>query len=68
MQVWSLLMFWISLKSSFVICNAFLPVDTAYGKNKDDGEWYYYDDSTVTHSSEENVVVGSLLWKYTVML
>lgn len=32
--------------------------DTAYGKNKDDGEWYYFDDSSVTTSSEDDVVVS----------
>ncbi|GAB1602017.1 ubiquitin carboxyl-terminal hydrolase 15-like [Argonauta hians] len=29
---------------------------TAYAKNKDDGEWYYFDDSNVTPSSEDAVV------------
>ncbi|GIY84997.1 ubiquitin carboxyl-terminal hydrolase 15 [Caerostris extrusa] len=29
---------------------------TAYGKNTGTGLWYYFDDSSVTQSSEENVV------------
>jgi len=29
---------------------------TAFGLNKDDGEWYYFDDSSVSGSSEDNVV------------
>jgi len=29
---------------------------TAYAKNKDDGKWYYFDDSSVTPSSENEVV------------
>ncbi|KAL5013386.1 hypothetical protein ScPMuIL_007656 [Solemya velum] len=29
---------------------------TAFAKNKNDGEWYYYDDSSCTHSSEDAVV------------
>ncbi|XP_054720476.1 ubiquitin carboxyl-terminal hydrolase 4-like [Uloborus diversus] len=29
---------------------------TAYGKNKLNGLWYYFDDSSVTQSSEDNVV------------
>ena len=35
----------------------FLPSDTAYGKNKIDGNWYYFDDSNVSPSSEDAVVV-----------
>ena len=31
-------------------------VDTAYGKNKTDGNWYYFDDSSVTQTNEEAVV------------
>lgn len=30
--------------------------DTAYAKNKLDGLWYYFDDSTVSSASEENTV------------
>ena len=29
---------------------------TAYAKNIDDGQWYYYDDSRVSISSEDSVV------------
>merc|ERR1712152_8236 len=29
---------------------------TAYGKNKIDGNWYYFDDSSVTQTNEEAVV------------
>ena len=32
--------------------------DTAYGKNKDDGRWYHFDDSSVTPISESGVVVS----------
>ena len=31
---------------------------TAYAKNKDDGKWYYFDDSSVTESSESSCVVS----------
>ena len=31
-------------------------LDTAYGKNKTDGNWYYFDDSSVTQTNEEAVV------------
>lgn len=34
---------------------------TAYGKNKDDGQWYYFDDSSVSSVNEENVVVSTFL-------
>merc|ERR1712211_126128 len=29
---------------------------TAYGKNKDDGRWYHFDDSSVTPISENAIV------------
>ncbi|KAK3103303.1 hypothetical protein FSP39_018356, partial [Pinctada imbricata] len=29
---------------------------TAYGKNKDDGQWYYFDDSSVSSASEDDIV------------
>lgn len=32
--------------------------DTAYAKNKDDGNWYYFDDSSVSESSEDSVCVS----------
>lgn len=31
--------------------------DTAYAKNKDLNQWFYFDDSSVTKASEESVVV-----------
>ena len=36
--------------------------DTAYGKNKDDGRWYHFDDSSVTPISENAVVVSETLY------
>uniref|UniRef100_A0A8C2J979 Ubiquitin carboxyl-terminal hydrolase 4 n=1 Tax=Cyprinus carpio TaxID=7962 RepID=A0A8C2J979_CYPCA len=30
---------------------------TAYGKNKMDGKWYYFDDSSVSSSTEDQIVV-----------
>ena len=39
----------------------FLPSDTAFAQNKDDGEWYYFDDSSVSASSEESAVVSPVL-------
>ena len=33
------------------------PLDTAYSKNKDDGRWYHFDDSSVTPITEGTVVV-----------
>ena len=35
----------------------FCSPDTAFGKNKDDGKWYYFDDANVSPSSEDSVVV-----------
>lgn len=32
--------------------------DTAYGKNKVDGKWYYFDDSSVSSASEDQIVVS----------
>jgi len=32
-------------------------LDTAYAKNKDDGRWYYFDDSSVSPASADSVVV-----------
>ena len=29
---------------------------TAYGKNREDHQWHYFDDSNVSQASEENVV------------
>lgn len=33
-------------------------IDIVYVKNKDDGEWYYFDDSSVTLFLEDDVVVS----------
>uniref|UniRef100_A0A8C7FUL2 Ubiquitin carboxyl-terminal hydrolase 4 n=1 Tax=Oncorhynchus kisutch TaxID=8019 RepID=A0A8C7FUL2_ONCKI len=33
-----------------------LPADTAYGKNKADGKWHYFDDSSVSAASEDQIV------------
>ena len=49
-----------SLSSSLVVhalTRMWLISDTAYAKNKDDGNWYYFDDSNVSPSSEDAVVV-----------
>lgn len=35
----------------------FFFTDTAYGKNKVDGKWYYFDDSSVSSASEDQIVV-----------
>ena len=35
----------------------FSVADTAYAKNKDDGRWYHFDDSSVTPIGEGTVVV-----------
>lgn len=32
-------------------------IDTAYAKNKTDGKWYYFDDSSVSSASEDQIVV-----------
>lgn len=34
-----------------------ISADTAYGKNKDDGEWYSFDDSSVSQTTADSVVV-----------
>ena len=33
--------------------------DTAYGKNRFDGKWYYFDDSSVSSSDEASVCSNS---------
>uniref|UniRef100_A0A8C3LG08 Ubiquitin carboxyl-terminal hydrolase 4 n=1 Tax=Chrysolophus pictus TaxID=9089 RepID=A0A8C3LG08_CHRPC len=33
-----------------------LPTDTAYAKNKVNGKWYYFDDSSVSLASEDQIV------------
>lgn len=32
--------------------------DTSYACNKDNGQWYYFDDSKVTYAREEQIVVS----------
>ena len=39
--------------------------DTSYAKNKDNGQWYYFDDSKVTYAREEQIVVSLLFILYT---
>uniref|UniRef100_A0A8C7TZ91 Ubiquitin carboxyl-terminal hydrolase 4 n=1 Tax=Oncorhynchus mykiss TaxID=8022 RepID=A0A8C7TZ91_ONCMY len=42
---------------SFIIFLQYLlPADTAYGKNKADGKWHYFDDSSVSAASEDQIV------------
>lgn len=38
-----------------------LSLDTAYAKNKDDGKWYNFDDSSVSPASEDQIVVSVLI-------
>lgn len=33
-------------------------LDTAFAKNKDDGKWYYFDDSSVSTASEDQIVAS----------
>lgn len=47
-----------------------LLTDTAYAKNKVNGKWYYFDDSSVSVASEDQIVVSiwteanvNLCWK-----
>lgn len=35
--------------------------DTAYAKNKDDGKWYNFDDSSVSPANEDQIVVSDLI-------
>lgn len=37
--------------------------DTAYAKNKDDGKWYNFDDSSVSPASEDQIVVSVLVFR-----
>lgn len=39
----------------------FVPPDTSYARNKDNGQWYYFDDSKVTYASEDQIVVSMSL-------
>ena len=36
-------------------------LDTAYAKNKDDGQWHYFDDSSVSEAAEDSVCVRFLV-------
>lgn len=38
--------------------------DTAYAKNKDDGKWYNFDDSSVSPANEDQIVVSTLSYKH----
>jgi hypothetical protein len=38
------------LPEYFIIYDFFSLIDTAFGKNKNDGKWYYFDDSNVTRA------------------
>ncbi len=37
----------------------FVPPDTSYACNKDNGQWYYFDDSKVTYAKEDQIVVST---------
>lgn len=41
---------------------SFLSTDTAYAKNKIDGQWYYFDDSSVSGASEDQIVVSCCIY------
>uniref|UniRef100_A0A7N6A0N7 Ubiquitin carboxyl-terminal hydrolase n=1 Tax=Anabas testudineus TaxID=64144 RepID=A0A7N6A0N7_ANATE len=41
---------------------------TAYAKNKDDGKWYNFDDSSVSPASEDQIVVSLLICQSRVFL
>lgn len=44
-----------------LMCDQLFPhSDTAYGKNKVDGKWYYFDDSSVSSASEDQIVVRTI--------
>lgn len=32
--------------------------DTSYARNKDNAQWYYFDDSKVTYATEEQIMVS----------
>lgn len=46
--------------SAFKQYVSFPLADTAYGKNKVDGKWYYFDDSSVSSATEDQIVVRLL--------
>ena len=35
------------------------PPDTSYARNKDNDQWYYFDDSKVTYAREDQIVVST---------
>ena len=42
-------------------------VDTTFAKNKIDSQWYHFDDSSVSATSEESVVVSIILELYIIV-
>lgn len=40
-----------------------LSTDTSYARNKDNGQWYYFDDNKVTYAREEQIVVSLAKWQ-----
>jgi len=40
---------------------SYFDVDTAFAKNKNDDQWYHFDDSSVSATTEDSVVVSILL-------
>lgn len=59
--------YWVNIwpEQYLLILFFFWLTDTAYGKNKVDGKWYYFDDSSVSSASEDQIVVSfdSLMFK-----
>lgn len=45
-------------KRRLLTWSSFCLTDTAYGKNKVDGKWYYFDDSSVSSATEDQIVVS----------
>jgi hypothetical protein len=56
-----------SSRSSYIDAFSFL-VDTAFAKNKDNGGWYHFDDSSVSQMGEGDVVVRTAVHKSTLGL
>lgn len=50
---------WMLLVRCFPELQFLLPTDTAYAKNKVNGKWYYFDDSSVSLASEDQIVVST---------
>lgn len=49
-----------NVMGSLLMCNgasACFCSDTSYARHKDNGQWYYFDDSKVTFATEEQIVV-----------